>query len=167
MNELLAKRLGDVQHLGDHVCRKGVSELRKNIHPVVLAKRDEQAVNDLLDLRPERFNCGRRESFVHEFAKARMLRGIEEKHPEAERAGEFDKFLLLLGRKLVNQGASALGRESGVAKERRAICVFENGPNAAVNIEVLDSTPIKVSTIGRVRVSQEIRREEFLCRKGC
>jgi len=79
-----------------------VGELWKNIDPVVPAERDEQAVNDLLDLRPERFNCGGRESFVHEFAKARMLRGVEEKHPKAERAGEFGKFLLLLGRKLVN-----------------------------------------------------------------
>src|SRR6516162_7316138 len=121
------QRLRNIQQLGDHIGRKWVSELRKDIYLAALAERYEQKINDFLNLRPQRFDCSRREAFVHEFAKARMLRSVEEQHPEAERAGEFGKFFLFFGWKLVNETGSTLGRESGVAKKRRAICMLENG----------------------------------------
>jgi hypothetical protein len=79
-----------------------------------------------------------------------MLRGIEEKHPEAERAGEFGKFLLLIGRKRVNQNASALRGESWVPKERRAICMLESRPNAPMKSEELQPAPVKVPTVDRI-----------------
>ena len=97
------QRLGGIQQLSYDVCGKRVSELRNNIQLVVLAERRDETVDGLLDLRSERFNCGGRETLVHEFAKACVLRGIEEKHPEAERVGEFRKLLLLIGGKLVNR----------------------------------------------------------------
>jgi len=92
-----------------------------------------------------------------------VLRSVVEEHPKTERAGEFGKLPLLLDRELVNQSAGALGGKSWVPKKRRAICVFEHGPNAAVNIEILKPAPVKVSTVRRIWVSQEFRREEFVC----
>jgi len=83
---------------------------------------------------------------------------------EKRKAGEFGKFLLLIGRKLINQSASALGGESWVPKECRAICMLENGPNASMKSEELQPAPVKVPTVDRIWVSQEFRREELLCR---
>jgi hypothetical protein len=92
-----------------------------------------------------------------------MLRCVEEKHPEAEDTGELAKFFLFLVRKLIKQSSSTLGGESRVPKIRRAICMLENGPNSSMKSEELKASPIKVTTVDRIWVSQEFRREEFLC----
>src|SRR5947209_10948848 len=120
-------------------------------------------MDDFLDLRPERFDCHWREAFVHELAKARVFGGVKEKHPKTEGTGEFGKFLLLFGRKLVNQSASTLGRKSGIPKKCRAICMLESGPHSSMNSEELKPGPVKVPTIDRIRISQQFRRKEFLC----
>src|SRR2546429_3595272 len=91
-------------------------------------------MDDFLDLRPERFDCHWREAFVHELAKARVFGGVKEKHPKTEGTGEFGKFLLLFGRKLVNQSASALGRKSGIPKKCRAICMLESGDRKSTRL---------------------------------
>jgi hypothetical protein len=87
-----------------------------------------------------------------------VLRGVKEKHPKTQGTGEFGKFLLLLGRKLVNQSASTFGGESGVPKVFGAICMLESGPNASMKSEELKPAPVKVPTVGRIWISQEFRR---------
>jgi hypothetical protein len=41
--------------------------------------------------------------------------------------------------------------------------MLENGPNACMKNEELKPAPVKVPAVGRIRISEELRREEFLC----
>ena len=90
-----------------------MSELRKNIYSTALASATSRRPT-ILSTCGEEIRLPRKRTLVHEFAKVGVLRGVKEKHPKAERAGQFGKFLLLLGGRLVSQSANTLGRESRV-----------------------------------------------------
>ena len=51
-------------------------------------------------------------------------------------------------------------------KKRRAICMLENGPDATVNVDVLKPAPIKVPTVGRIRISRKSGVKNSFADKG-
>jgi len=41
--------------------------------------------------------------------------------------------------------------------------MLENGPNASMKNEELKPAPVKIPTVGRIGISEELWREEFFC----
>jgi hypothetical protein len=78
--EALVVLEGDAEHLADHDHRQRVRELLDQVHRALALHAGEEAVHDVLDVRPQPLHHPRRERLVHERAQARVVRRIAVEH---------------------------------------------------------------------------------------
>ena len=163
LNEVLVQRLRHAKHLGDHAHRQRIGDLLEDIGLRLVAERFEHAFHNRFNLRTQGFRDCRGKTFVHQLAKPGMLGGVEKKHPQAQHAHQFSKLIPLVGRKRIEKGTGAPRGKPGISDDGRAFRVFEYRPHPAAIIHIVNAAFLQETPVRRIRILQELGREERFC----
>ena len=147
--EALVVRHRDAQHLADHDDRQRIGELLDQIHRVVVVHLRQEAIDDLLDVRPEHLHHARGEGLAHETAQPGVIGRIAVQHrqPESGRNGRPEA-----GR---HKGRQRLLGQARITQDRDHVFVAGQDPEAqrAVVHRVLGAQAV----VHRVGIRQELR----------